>query len=161
VGVVLLPPDIMPVEGPLLFLAGPIQGAPDWQAEALAWFQAHAPNLAVASPRRQYPPGVFEYTAQVDWETYHLQRAAQRGVILFWLPREAVNVPGRCYGQTSRFELAEWKVRHERDGVRLVVGVEEGFSGARYIRHRFSQDCPAVPLVASLEAACRAAVKLT
>jgi hypothetical protein len=100
------------------------------------------------------------YAAQVDWETYYLRRAAERGVILFWLAREAFSVPDRCYGQTSRFELAEWKVRHERDAVRLVVGVEEGFSGARYIRHRFRQDCPAVPLVASLEEACRAAIEL-
>ena len=76
------------------------------------------------------------------------------------LAREAISVPGRCYGQTSRFELAEWKTRHERDGVQLVVGLEQGFSGARYIRHRFAQDCPTVPLVASLEEACRAVVEL-
>jgi hypothetical protein len=156
----LLPPKIVAVEGPLVFLAGPIQGAPNWQADALRWFETQAPDLAVASPRRDYPPGAFDYAAQVDWETHYLRRAAQRGVILFWLACEAVSLPNRCYGQTSRFELAEWKVRHERDGVRLVVGVEEGFSGARYIRHRFHQDCPAVPLVTSLEEACIAVVEL-
>jgi hypothetical protein len=141
-------------------LAGPIQGAPDWQAEALGTLQAQAPDLAVASPRRAYPPGAFEYAAQVDWETYYLRQAAQRGVILFWLAREVVSVPGQCYGQTSRFELAEWKVRHERDGVKLVVGIEQGFGGARYIRYRLGRDCPAVPLLASLEEACRATVEL-
>jgi hypothetical protein len=160
VGVVLLPPNVVAVGGPLVFLAGPIQGAPDWQAEAVRWFAAEAPGITVASPRHDYLPGEFDYAAQVDWETLHLRRAAERGVILFWLAREAVSIPGRSYAQTSRFELAEWKVRHERDGVRLVVGVEDGFSGARYIRHRFGRDCPAVPVVASLEAACRAAVEL-
>ena len=159
-GTVLLPPKIVAVQGPLVFLAGPIQGAPEWQADALRWLHAQAPDLAVASPRRQYPPGEFDYAAQVDWETHHLRRAARHGAILFWLAREAVSVPGRCYSQTSRFELAEWKVRHERDGVRLVVGIEDGFSGARYIRQRFRQDCPDVPLVASLEATCRAVVEL-
>lgn len=147
------------IEGPLVFLAGPIQGAPDWQAEAIAWFAAHAPELAVASPRRPYLPGEFDHAAQVDWESHHLRRAARNGVILFWLAREAVAVPGRAYAQTTRFELAEWKVRHERDGVRLVVGIEEGFSGARYVRHRFGQDCPAVPIVSSLSEACRLAVE--
>jgi hypothetical protein len=157
VGAVLLPPAVIGVDGPVVFLAGPIQGAPDGQADALRWFAANAAHVAVASPRRQYPPGAFEYAAQVDWETHYLRRAAAHGAILFWLAREAVPVPGRCYAQTSRFELAEWKARHERDGVRLVVGVEEGFSGARYVRHRFARDCPAVPLVTSLEEACRAA----
>ena len=57
-------------------------------------------------------------------------------------------------------ELAEWKVRHEHNGVRIVVGIEEGFSGARYIRHRLGQDCPGIPIVNSLEAACRAVVEL-
>jgi hypothetical protein len=160
VGAVLVPPKFTDIEGPLLFLAGPIQGAPDWQRDALRWLALDAPDLTVASPRHAYLPGEFDYAAQVDWETHHLRRAAQYCVILFWLPREVASVPGRCYGQTSRFELAEWKVRHERDGVRLVVGVEEGFSGARYIRHRFRRDCPAVPLVESLEWACRAAVEL-
>jgi hypothetical protein len=157
VGAILLPPEVVPVDGPLVFLAGPIQGAPDWQAEAIRWFVAEAPHVSVASPRRVYPPGAFEYAAQVDWETHYLRRAAERGAILFWLAREAVPAPGRCYAQTSRFELAEWKVRHERDGVRLVVGLEEGFSGARYVRHRLARDCPAVPVVSWLEEACRAA----
>lgn len=155
-----LPLTISPIDGPLVFLAGPIQGAPDWQAEALLWFAEHAPALAVASPRRPGPRRDSEYAAQVDWETHHLRRAAGCGVILFWLAREAESVPGRAYAQTSRFELAEWKVRHERDGVRLVVGIEDGFSGARYIRHRFGQDCPGVPVVSALPAACAAAVEL-
>jgi hypothetical protein len=160
VGVVLQPPGIACVDGPLVFLAGPIQGAPDWQADAIRWFADHAPELAVASPRCESPPGEFDYTAQVDWESHYLRRAAGHGVLLFWLAREAVAVPGRCYAQTTRFELAEWKVRHERDGVRLVVGIEDGFSGARYVRHRFGRDCPRVPVVSSLPAACAATVEL-
>jgi hypothetical protein len=160
VSVVLLPPSIAPVDGPVVFLAGPIQGAPDWQAEALRWFAEHAPGLAVASPRRLDRSREFDYAAQVDWETYYLRRAAECGAILFWLAREAVSVPGRAYAQTSRFELAEWKVRHERDGVRLAVGIEDGFSGARYIRHRLGRDCPRVPLVSSLADVCAAAVRL-
>jgi hypothetical protein len=81
-------------------------------------------------------------------------------VILFWLAREAESVPGRAYAQTTRFELAEWKVRHERDGVRLAVGIEEGFSGARYICHRLGQDCPRVPVLPSLPDVCAAAAEL-
>jgi hypothetical protein len=156
----LLPPTVVPFEGPLVFLAGPIQGAPDWQSEALRLLANAAPTLHVASPRRAYLPGEFDYAAQVDWETRHLRRAAERGVVLFWLAREVLSHPGRAYAQTTRFELAEWKVRHERDGAKLVVGIENGFTGERYIRRRLSQDCPAVPLVDSLAEACRLAAEL-
>jgi hypothetical protein len=160
VGVVLLPTTITPIAGPLVFLAGPIQGAPHWQADAIRWFAENAPMISVASPRRLDRSREFDYVAQVDWETYHLRRAAEGGVILFWLAREAESVPGRAYAQTTRFELAEWKVRHERDGVQLAVGIEDGFSGARYIRHRFGQDCPQVPVVSSLADVCAAAAEL-
>ena len=156
---VLLPTTIMPIAGPLVFLAGPIQGAPDWQADAIRWFAEHAPAIHVASPRRLDRSRQFDYAAQVEWETHFLRLAAADGVILFWLAREAEIVPGRVYAQTTRFELAEWKVRHERDGVRLAVGIEEGFSGERYIRHRFGQDCPRVPLLSSLADVCAAAAE--
>ena len=160
IAVLLIPPVLVPVEGPVVFLAGPIQGAPDWQAEAVRLLAGFAPAVHVACPRRVYLPGEFDYGGQVDWETHYLRRAALGGAILFWLAREAVHHPGRAYAQTTRFELAEWKVRHERDGAKLVVGIDDGFSGARYIRRRFGQDCPAVPLLASLEEACRVAAEL-
>lgn len=94
----------------------------------------------------------------MDWETFHLRRAAVNGVIMFWLARELDHHPDRAYAQTSRFELAEWKLRHERDKVELVVGIEEGFSGARYIRRRISQDCPEVSLDMTLEETCQKAL---
>lgn len=154
---VILPPEYPVISGPLVFLAGPIQGAPNWQSEAIRLLTEMAPRLHIASPRRSVPRELFEYAEQVDWETHHLRRAATDGVILFWLAREVTSTPGRAYAQTSRFELAEWKVRHERDAVKLVVGIEEGFSGARYIRHRFGQDCRGVPICETLEETCRRA----
>src|SRR5262249_60610796 len=118
------------------------------------------PDLHVAGPRRIRPTGPFHFNEQVDWETHHLRRAAELGAILFWLANEVEHDCGRAYAQTTRFELAEWKMRHERDGVKLVVGIEDGFSGAKYIRRRFGQDCPGVPIVATLEEACWAAVEV-
>src|SRR5262245_51764816 len=143
-------PDYSTFTGPVVFLAGPIQGAPDWQAQAVLLFDRLAPGLNVANPRRVYLPGSFDYHAQVDWETHHLRLAGADGVILFWLAREADHTCDRAYAQTTRFELAEWKVRHERDGARLVVGIDDGFTGARYIRRRLAVDCPAVPVCDTL-----------
>lgn len=156
-----LPPTYIPEtaqDAPVIFLAGPIQGTTDWQSEATKLIHTSRPDIVVASPRRAYLPGEFDYVKQVNWETFHLRRAAKYGAILFWLARETEHVPGRAYAQTSRFELAEWKVRHERDTIKLVIGIEEGFSGATYIRHRFSQDCPKVPLLNTLSETCIRAI---
>lgn len=159
-GQVFLPPKLVPVDGPVVFLAGPIQGA-QWQDRAIQLLQTLAPKLNIASPRRQYLDGEFVYEAQVDWETHFLRRAAQDGVVLFWLAKEVHHTCDRAYAQTTRFELGEWKVRHERDGTKLVIGIEEGFTNARYIRRRFSQDCPQVPICTSLEETCQQAVQVT
>lgn len=77
--VILLPPMYAELVGPVVFLAGPIQGAPLWQPEAAKLLHELMPELHVANPRRDYIPGEFEYDAQVDWETHHLRRAATAG----------------------------------------------------------------------------------
>jgi hypothetical protein len=102
---------------------------------------------------------VATYNEQLDWETEHLRRAGSTGAVMFWLARERAHDCARPHAQTTRFELAEWKERASR-GARVVVGIEPGFTGARYVRRRFAQDCPAVPVCATLEATCRAAIAL-
>lgn len=157
---VLLPPEIVATDGPVIFLAGPITGAPDWQTKVIELIHDIDPNIIIASPRLKYFDGSFAYERQVDWETHYLRLAGGNGAILFWLAAQTVETPGRAYAQTTRFELAEWKVRHERDGAKLAIGIEEGFGSARYIRRRFSQDAPDVKIVDSLEELCRSAVRL-
>lgn len=157
-----IPTDYIPESErskPVIFLAGYIQGARDWQKEAIEIIREKAPQIIIASPRREYLPENFDYNKQVDWETYHLRRAAENGSIMFWLAKEDIHDSSRAYAQTSRFELAEWKVHHERDGVKLVVGIEKGFSGEGFIRKRFSQDCPDVPILDTLSATCLTAIE--
>lgn len=157
-GVVSQPPEILELKGNTVFLAGPIQGAVDWQSKATEIIRKLAPEVNIANPRREYLDGEFVYAKQVDWETHNLQTAAKSGVILFWLAKEHTHNPERAYAQTTRFELAEWKVRHERDGIKLALGIEPGFSNERYIRRRFGQDCPSVHIQDSLRATCEEAV---
>jgi hypothetical protein len=159
-GQLIYPPDYPDVSGPVVFLAGPIRGAPAWHPEAVRLLWSLAPHLHVANPSPPESPASFEYPVQVDWETHHLRRAAANGVILFWLAKEQVHICERAYAQTTRFELAEWKVRHERDATKLVVGIEPGFTGARYVRQRLAQDCPKVPVCETLEETVRRAVGL-
>lgn len=160
-GQIVHPPTYVELAGPLIFLAGPIQGAPNWQSYAISQIQLLSSNVHIANPRRSYATGEFDYAIQVDWESHHLRRASVDGSILFWLSREVEHRCDRSYAQTTRFELAEWKMRHERDGTRLVIGIDEGFTGARYIRRRFAQDCPKVPIVESLIEACQETIRLS
>lgn len=145
---------------PVIFLAGPIQGAVDWQSKAIELIHSIRQNVVIASPRRNNPPETFNYLEQVNWETHHLRRAGKNGVLLFWLAREHEHDCSRTYAQTTRAELFEWKVKHEIDKTKMVLGIEEGFSGARYIRHRFSQDCRDIPIFDDLKATCFKAVEL-
>ena len=162
----LVAPRYESIEGPLIFLAGPIQGAPPWQDDAIRILQEIAPDIHLANPRREgahYKKGEFAqelYNEQVDWETHHLRRAADDGLILFWLAKEAEHRCDRAYGQSSRFEIGEWKKEHESIGTPLVVGIDVGFTGGRYIRRRFGQDCPDVPIIGSLEETCKKAIEL-
>lgn len=154
------PAEIIQTEGPVIFLAGPIQGAPNWQAIAASTIHDVDPTIIVASPRKDYPEGTFVYEKQVDWETHFLRTAGRFGVVGFWLAAQTEETPGRSYAQTTRFELAEWKMRHEYEGAKLTIGIEDGFGNARYIRRRFSQDCPDVKITDNLESMCHNAVDL-
>ncbi|MBU1850262.1 MAG: nucleoside 2-deoxyribosyltransferase domain-containing protein, partial [Nanoarchaeota archaeon] len=150
---------------PLIFLAGPIQGAPKWHQKAMEYISKREPDIYIASPRRpieshskDFPKAMYE--EQVDWETFHLRKAGNNGVVMFWLAKEEEHLCERAYAQTTRFELAEWKMMHQAHKSKLVIGIEEGFTNARYIRRRFSQDCPNVPIYSTLEETCAKAVEI-
>ena len=160
----IIAPEQPVVHGPVVFLAGPTFGLKIWQDDAIALLGRLAPWLHVASPRRpldterEFTPPMYQ--EQVDWETRWLRRAGSHGVVMFWLAAETVHRCHRPHAQTTRFELGEWKEIHRRDGSPLVVGIEEGFTGGRYIRLRLAQECPRVLTPGTLEQTCAATVAL-
>ncbi|MFA5887560.1 MAG: nucleoside 2-deoxyribosyltransferase domain-containing protein [Candidatus Nanoarchaeia archaeon] len=164
-GQILIPPKYLEkIDSPVIFLAGPIQGVHPWQDEAIKIIQSIDSRLYIANPRRAAETkGDFTtemYNEQVDWETFHLRKAGENGCILFWLAKETKHDCSRAYAQTTRFELAEWKMRHELLKANLVIGIEDGFTGAKYIRRRLMQDCPEVSVCDSLEETCKKAAEL-
>jgi len=145
---------------PVIFLAGPIQGSEDWQKKAIEIISKSSKDVIIASPRRENITEKFVFEDQMDWETYHLKKAGEKGVVMFWLAKEIEHSCKRAYAQTSRIELGEWKKNHEIYEAKLVVGIEPGFTGERYIRRRLSQDCPDVPIFDNLEETCQKTVEL-
>ena len=160
--VIIAPSEVKIDLNPLIFLAGPIQGAGDWHSEAIKIIHSLRPDIYIASPKRvKRTSGDFSkdmFNEQVDWETRYLKKAAMRGAILFWLANEELHDCSRAYAQTTRFELAEWKARYEIYGIHITIGIEEGFPGARYIRRRFEQDCRKITIHSNLIDTCKDAI---
>jgi len=149
---IVYPPNYEDNKNPLIFLAGPIQGAPDWHSKAIKIIKSIDENIQIASPKRKKVSSNFTnemYNEQVNWETHYLNRASKNGVILFWLAKEKDHICERAYAQTSRFELAEWYNKSKHN---IIVGIEKGFSGEKYIRKRLD-----IHIYNKLEDVCKAA----
>ena len=90
------------------FLAGPMNGAPSWQAQApKVAAKVGIENLTLLNPRKtdRFVSGTY----QVNWETFGLRMC---DVILFWIPPQAREMkPHRVYAITTRLEMAENRSR--------------------------------------------------
>jgi hypothetical protein len=160
VGNTILAPNFVEYTGPTIFLAGPILGAVNWQEQAIGNIRQNMQDVIIASPRGDYSIGEFNHERQVGWETYHLAKAAEYGVIIFWLAKENEHKCERAYAQTTRFELAEMLMTHKyRHEVNLAIGVEPGFSGDMYLRRRIVELCPDLTVLSTLEETCSRAIR--
>jgi len=162
-GEIIIPPQYIAIEGPVIFLAGPIQGATDWQNEAARFIKSEAQEVHIASPRRpEFNKGDFvgdKHKEQVDWEHFYLQRAGENGVILFWLAKEQEHSCDRAYAQTTRFELGEAVAKHHFANIKVIVGIEDGFTNANYLRITLSKKYPGIPICNNLQETCKTAIQ--
>ena len=117
-----------------IFLAGPIQGAPDWRGDILN--RDWTDDVLFFDPAQR---GIkdFNHQEQVDWETDHLNMA---DMVLFWIPEEAEKIEGRDYAQTTRAELGEWLAKSSVCGKKLIIGIHPGFPGRQYFVERATRD---------------------
>lgn len=146
--------------GPLFFLAGPVRGGGDWQYRAYELLKdEYGDDFTAVIPMR-YPlthpihkealpadPDAPVFGRQMAWERHYLARAGRRslgsaGCLLFWLLGESLSDPHpgpEPFAMDTRRELGEWYTRleYEADGIRLVVGAEQGIYGENF--HGFNQ----------------------
>lgn len=131
----LLPPHYTDVEDepPIVFLAGPIQGSPDWQTPTADRLLAAHDRLLVASPRRTELDENFNKRKQVEWELDHLWLAMNLGGVAFWFAAQDHSLPyksGRPYAQTSRVEIGAVSMAQRIDPTtRVWVGFDPEYSG--------------------------------
>ena len=115
-----------------VFLAGPIQGASNWQHSIENLFaNEQYSNIVFLSPRRLSYDN-FNYEEQVQWEKKYMGLA---DVILFWIPEASEDVKGRSYAQTTRTEFGEYLAR----GKKIIFGAYKEFPGLRYFESKLKQ----------------------
>lgn len=120
-----------------LFLAGGINGAPDWQKKYRTLFEDT--GLILLNPRRHKdvwdePEG----ERQVDWEFAHLRKAS---AISFWFPAEAV-----C--ASSLYELGAFGMTDKP----VFVGVHPLFWKRLTVAYQTKVVRPQIKVVDTLEA---------
>jgi hypothetical protein len=157
---------------PLIFLAGPIRSAPNWQDQAIELLFSRDPDLVIASPRRGARDKIAPYIAEGDesyfprqraWEWYYMNKAAENGCILFWLPKEAEHHCDKSYAFMTSNEFGHWTAyRQLGQKVNLAIGTDGKFTEWHTLEYDLKVKCPdLVPKVKNtLEQTCDEAIRL-
>jgi hypothetical protein len=148
------------IDKPVIFLAGPIRDAVDWQEKAIDYILEKDKNVLIANPRwnasykvREISmPGKLDYfERQRSWELHYLDIASKKGAVLFWL----ANAPGFM----TRLELGQSMVQYVFEDTRFCVGGEKEFSDLETIRYDLKYHTDK-EIYSTLEKTCDEAIKL-
>jgi hypothetical protein len=123
--------------GKSVFLAGGIDGCPDWQADVVKLLANT--NLILFNPRRaNFPiddPSAAEF--QIRWEHDHLRKASS---ILFWFPCETL-----C--PIVLYELGAWSMTEKP----IFVGVHPAYQRRQDIEVQTRLVRPDISIVYSIQ----------
>ncbi|MEK6827614.1 MAG: hypothetical protein AABX99_03980 [Nanoarchaeota archaeon] len=158
------------LDAPLIFLAGPIRSAPNWQDETIKILLFQKSDLIIASPRRGVRNEIAEYIIEGNenyfprqraWERHYLKLASKKGAILFWLPGEEKHDCQKVYGAMTRIELGQWMTNYRHDNsVKFCVGSDGKFPEMEIIEYDLSLDSPNKKIFKTLEETCVEALRL-
>ncbi len=150
------------IDNPLIFLAGPIRHAPDWQEEAIKYLFSKNKNIIIANPRWNASKYISSlaidgrtdfFTRQRAWEKHYLNIAFQNGCVLFWLE----NAPGLM----TRVELGQSMAHYQHDkNTKFCVGGDKKFLDIETIRYDLLTDT-GKNIFSTLEETCNNALEMT
>lgn len=167
----IIPKRMSEIKIPLIFLAGPIRGAPNWQDEAVKIINEIDPEMYIVSPRRGIRTSIAPYVLHGDetlferqraWERYHLEIAKYDGAIMFWLPGEIEHDCKKSYGAMTRMELGlviAWYKQNLRS-IKWCIGSDGKFSELDTIQYDLKIDAPDKKIFPTLEETCAEAVRI-
>ena len=163
----LRPPQPLPSDetAPIVFLTGPIQGAPDWQTPLANEILARRDDLTVLSPRRETVGETsFDYNEQVGWERAGLRRAMSNGAIAFWLAAQdtLLSYPqGRAYAQTTKIEFGTVTGWREFRDFPIFLGIDPQYRGGSEKYFRYVCQEQNIPILNSLDGLLRTVAQQT
>ena len=151
--------DVVALGLPVFYLAGPIRGADDWQADVAGILDfIHEGQCIIVNPSRYEETHPLyagrlrgdenHFERQTDWEDFYMRLAAtsSRGCLIFWLPAESKQNPrpkaAGAYARDTLGEIGEWRGRlmgneDELPRHRIVFGAEPDFPGLSQIKRNF------------------------
>jgi hypothetical protein len=171
-GKVILPINYPDMAGKVIFLAGPIVGAPKWHNNTINIIKELDSKINIICP--SYHCNVDEkywkdntnkvestcryknYWPEVEWQFFYRDLAFKCGCELFWLPKEQEHNCYYPYAMTTRAELFS---RFNSKG-NICIGIQEYFSGGDYIKYSFEKYHPEIQISSELEKTCEIAVEI-
>jgi len=162
-GKIIIAPQYKDISGPLVYISGPIYGAPDWHSEAIGMIGIND-SVHIASPRRAIETNsVFsdiEMSEQIEWADYYMKRAIMHGIVLFWFPKPINVIEQGGYAHTSRIELGRAMEMVDSKDIHVVVGIQDGFIDTQSIKKLLAYTNPNAPVVNTLHDACEKALNM-
>jgi hypothetical protein len=153
--------------GTLIFLAGPIRGAPNWQDKAAKMLLSKDPRLTIFSPRRGVRPEIEPFILKGDENYFERQRICERyylkiaKVRLFWLPGEIEHNCSKSYGAMTRLEFGQVMTNYKYNpSAEFCVGSDGNFSELGTIKVDLKIDAPNKKVIETLEETCEEALRL-
>jgi len=158
---------------PIIFLAGPIRYASDWQEKAIDYLISNNKEIIIANPRWDASQRIKNLaingepnclkskenqlrnylTSQRPWERHYIKIASRTGAVLFWL----ANAPGLM----TRVELGQLMTEYKHDNsTKFCVGGEKDFADIETIKDDLSEYAPDKRIFETLEETCSEAIRL-
>ena len=161
----------IPETQPLIFLAGPIGGAPKWHDEAVEILNDLEPDILIASPRWEISDKIKKLVIPDSskesfprarlFERYYLEKSQKNGAMMFWLPGEIEHKCSKSYGAMTRFELGQVSADYRNNPkTKFCVGTDGNFSEFRTIEADLHLDAPNKEIQRTLESTCLEALRI-
>jgi len=158
------------INKPVIFLAGPIKGASNWQDKAILYLISKDPDVILVSPRRgirdEIAPYIIKgnethFQRQRMWERYYLECASKKGAIMFWFPGEIEHDCNKSYGAMTRFESGMILGWYKYDkSIEFCLGSDGKFSELDTMLVDFKLDAPEKRVFPTLEQTCDEALRI-
>lgn len=164
-GKIIIAPHREEMVGPLVYLAGPIYGAPDWHSDAIGMLGMNS-ELHIATLRRaiemntEFSPTQLQ--DQMKWADHFIRHALHNGIVMFWFPKPIAVIEQGGYGHTSRIELgATIEYLKNISTAHVVIGIQEGFVDEMRMKTLLSYHTPHILVETSLHDVCEKVLLLS